>query len=128
MAKTCDFNRTKDSIKAWYKTNKIIDDFNNILNLNKFRTKVTEHSNEIVREFGLPLERIYKEEDSGRKAVMNYSYLAKVDAAKKKIKAQQNAALIKAQQQQFSNVQDVTKSNSIEKEDLFFNLRYDYFN
>lgn len=65
--------------KSWLRTLGVIDKYLNIINLNKFRTNVTELSNYSKEKYGIT-ERLFFEKNQGRKAIPNTKVFHQIDA------------------------------------------------
>lgn len=88
MAKSCDFKTAEASTKAWFRTKDAVDKFLNIPEgrLNQFRTYNTYYSNEAYKRFGnvgiKPTDRLFYEQDGGKRAIPNTEMFHKIDAGK----------------------------------------------
>jgi hypothetical protein len=80
--KSCDFKTTEASTKAWFRTNKIIDNFLNIIDLSKFRKEVTKFTDYAKEKYGVDKGRLFLEEGGGKKAVPNKEAFKAIDRAK----------------------------------------------
>jgi hypothetical protein len=80
--KSCDFKTTEASTKAWFRTNKIIDNFLNIIDLSKFRKEVTKFTDYAKEKYGVDKGRLFLEEGGGKKAVPNKEAFKAIDEAK----------------------------------------------
>lgn len=83
MATSCNFKNSKDSTKAWFITNDIIDKFYNILDLKKFRIENSRHTNVAKAKLGVDEGRIYGETNNGTKAIPNENAFNAIDNAKR---------------------------------------------
>lgn len=81
MANSCEFKTTEASTKSWLRTRNIIDKYLNILDLNKFRTTVTDLSAQANARFGVK-ERLFSETPDGKKAIPNKNAFKSIDNAK----------------------------------------------
>lgn len=81
MANSCEFRTSEASTKSWLRTRNIIDKYLNILDLNKFRTTVTDLSNQARDKYGVT-QRLFSEDTYGRKAIPNREAFKKIDQAK----------------------------------------------
>jgi hypothetical protein len=90
MGKSCDFTTNEASTKAWFRTNKIIDSKLNIIEgkLSAFRAQNTILSKDAFDKYSSkgikPTDRMFLEEDGGRKAVPNIDMFRRIDAAQGK--------------------------------------------
>ena len=75
------FKTSEASTKAWLRTRGIVDRYLNILDLNRFRINVTNLSKDANEKFGIT-QRLFTEEDNGRKAVPNKEAFKAIDNAK----------------------------------------------
>jgi len=79
MANSCSFKTSEASTKAWFRTNKLIDKYLNILDLAKFRAKNSEFSKLANEKFGVKGRLFF--EENGR-AIPNKDMFYRIDAAK----------------------------------------------
>jgi hypothetical protein len=75
------FKTSEASAKAALRTQGIIDRYLNILDLKRFRTKVTEWSEYAKNKYGIS-ERLFFEEQNGTKAIPNSIAFRKIDQIK----------------------------------------------
>lgn len=76
------FKTSEASTKAWFRTNGIIDNHLNILNLAEFRKQTTKWTNYAKIKNKVDEGRIFLEENNGTKAIPNQVAFHKIDASK----------------------------------------------
>lgn len=81
MATSCEFKTSEASTKSWLRKRNIIDDYMNILDLNKFRITVTQLSNFANTKYNIS-QRLFSETPDGKKAIPNRRAFKAIDNAK----------------------------------------------
>lgn len=81
MATSCSFSTSEASSKSWFRSNKLIDKYLNILDLAGFRKANTKWSNYARITYGTE-GRLFSEENNGTKAVPNEDLFKQIDAKK----------------------------------------------
>ena len=107
----CKFNTTRGATLAYLRTKGVIDKYLNIIDLPKFRAENTKLSNDAKNRFNIT-ERLFYEENNGKKAIPNDVAFRQIDEVKKygrKISFMSSTVISDEFERSYNKVIDVIK-------------------